>query len=565
MLTSLALRLLSPAAGFPFLRVFAAAALSLLLAASLFAVPQPLFWTGAGVALLAAAFAGMFRLSRARSHAPEPAAGTAALSAIDAVPVPLLRFDAEGDLLEANADARTMLGLGEGALPLTAQLFVDLGRPVREWLRDVGAGRSPGGAEVVSLRGEGERFVQISPRADRAGGTLAVLQDATVIKRLEAQVAQGQKMQAIGQLAGGIAHDFNNLLTAIAGHCDLLLLRHEAGDVDHADLVQIRQNSNRAAALVAQLLAFSRKQTLKPERLDLQDTLSDLTHLLDRLLGERVGLDLIHARGGLAIRADRRQFEQVIVNLAVNARDAMPEGGTVEIETRRQRLETPVTRDRAVVPAGDHAVIRVSDTGIGIPPDRIGAIFEPFYTTKRPGEGTGLGLSTAYGIVKQSGGFIFVESVPGQGTCFELWFPVCTEPAVAAQPNQPQNRARKVEAAILLVEDEAPVRAFAARALRLCGHVVLEAANGEEALAILTDRNLRVDVFVTDVVMPGLDGPDWVLRALSARPGVPTVFISGYAEEALADMQTRVPNSILLPKPFSLKELTETVQAQLVA
>ena len=418
---------------------------------------------------------------------------------------------------------------------------------------------------MVGLRGEGERFLQVTLRPDGQGGALAVLQDATALKRLEAQVAQGQKMQAIGQLAGGIAHDFNNLLTAISGHCDLLLLRHRPGDADHGDLVQIGQNANRAAALVAQLLAFSRKQTLKPERIDLQDTLSDLTHLLARLLGEKVRLEMVHARTPVAIRADRRRLEQVVMNLAVNARDAMPGGGTVLVETRVVQLATPMERDRAVVPCGDHAVIRVSDTGIGIPPDRIGKIFEPFYTTKRAGEGTGLGLSTAYGIVKQSGGFIFVSSVPGEGAVFELWFPVCSEPVAEAPPAPRVARTPRTDGVVLLVEDEAPVRAFAARALRLRGHAVIEAASAEEALALLEDPGLHVDVFVTDVVMPGLDGPRWVQSALDRRPEVRTVFISGYAEEALADIQARVPNSVFLPKPFSLRELTETVQAQLVA
>lgn len=530
------------------------------------AVSRDPVWAGAFVAAMSGALTLLFRMRRPRREGTAgQAVGAATVSSIDGLPVPILRFDADGDMVEANADARGLLGLGDGPLPRTAHVFVDLGRPVREWLRDVAAGRSPGGAEVVSLRDDADRFVQISLRCDRSGGTIAVLQDATAIKRLEAQVTQGQKMQAIGQLAGGIAHDFNNLLTAITGHCDLLLLRHGPGDAAQADLEQIRQNSNRAAALVAQLLAFSRKQTLKPERIEIEDTLSELTHLLDRLLGERVGLDLIHARGGLAIRADRRQFEQVIVNLAVNARDAMPEGGTVEIETRRVRLEAEVTRQRAVLPAGEHAVVLVRDTGIGIPPDRIESIFEPFFTTKRPGEGTGLGLATAYGIVKQSGGYIFVTSTEGVGTCFELWFPVCTDAPVVSPVTSQTKRAKVLEAAILLVEDEAPVRAFAARALRLRGHVVLEAANGEEALSILTDRSLRIDIFVTDVVMPGLDGPDWVRRALVDRPSVRTVFISGYAEEALADMQATVPNSVMLPKPFSLQELTETVQAQLVA
>lgn len=558
------LRLSALFSDFPLWRVLAAAGLSVLLAAALFAVPQGLAWAGMGAGVAAASFAAVLRMRwMARVAMPDPVAAPA-LPMIDDLPVPLLRFDAKGELIAANAEARAMLGLGGGALPMTAGLFMDLGRPVREWLRDVAARRSPGGSEMVALRGEGDRFLQISPRPEGSGGTLAVLQDATTIKRLEAQIAQGQKMQAIGQLAGGIAHDFNNLLTAIVGHCDLLLMRHGPGDMDHADLDQIRQNSNRAAALVSQLLAFSRKQTLKPERFELAETLSDLTHLLDRLLGERVGLQLLHARGKLAIRADRRQFEQVIVNLAVNARDAMmPDGGVVEIETRRVRLDKPLPRDRAVIPMGEHAVIEVRDAGVGIPADRLGVIFEPFYTTKRPGEGTGLGLSTAYGIVKQSGGFIFVTSEPGVGSCFEVWFPICTEEEVTATLPPPARRANGRHGAILLVEDEAPVRAFAARALRMCGHVVLEAGDGVEALSILDDRTLKVDVFVTDVVMPGMDGPDWVLRALADRPGVRTVFISGYAEEALADMQSRVPESVLLPKPFSLRALTETVQAQL--
>lgn len=531
------------------------------LALGIVGLVDPLITLGAGLALAGAALVAFRLRERAVPAVPDV---DGALAAIDLVPVPLLRFDAQGDLIGANAEARAMLGLPAGELPLTPQLFVDLGRPVRDWLRDVAEGRNPGGGEVVSLRGEGERFIQISPRADGLGGTLAVLQDATAMKRLEAQMTQGQKMQAIGQLAGGIAHDFNNLLTAISGHCDLLLMRHAPGDGDHADLDQIRQNANRAAALVAQLLAFSRKQTLKPERIDLEETLSDLAHLLDRLLGERVGLEVVHAKGELAIRADRRQLEQVIVNLVVNARDAMPDGGTVEVETRRVTLDSPMTLDRAVVPAGEHALIRIKDSGVGIPPDRLGAIFEPFYTTKRPGEGTGLGLSTAYGIVKQSGGFIFVTSVLGEGSCFELWFPVCDRQEPRAAKPAPPQRIGARSGSVLLAEDEAPVRAFAARALRLHGHVVIEAADGQQALEILSDAGIRIDVFVTDVVMPGMNGPDWVLRALASRPDVRTVFISGYAEEALADMQARVPGSVLLPKPFSLRDLAEVVQAQLV-
>ncbi|ESW61460.1 MAG: sensor histidine kinase [Rhodobacter sp. CACIA14H1] len=543
---------------FPLGRVVAAAIVAALLGSLVFAAPRELFWQGLVVALVAAAFAALVRLGRTGRDA---VAGAVQPPSIHGIAAPLMRFDAGGDLVEANGEARALLGL-TGALPTVTEIFADLGRPVRDWIADVAAGRLPAGAEVVAQRCESDRFLQVSLRADGQGGALAALQDATAVKRLEVQLSQGQKMQAIGQLAGGVAHDFNNLLTAITGHCDLLLLRHSEGDADHPDLIQIRQNSNRAAALVAQLLAFSRKQTLVTERLDVQETVSDLAFLLDRLLGERVRLDLLHAPGPVALRADRRQLEQVIVNLVVNARDAMPGGGVVEIATRIVRLDQELHRDRAVVPRGEHVVIRVTDTGIGIPPERIGKIFDPFYTTKRSGEGTGLGLATAYGIVKQSGGFIFVESEPGVGTTFELWFPRCHEAAPVAPKPENGNRTRAGSGTVLLVEDEAPVRAFAARALRLHGHTVVEAASGEEALSLL-EGALQVDVFVTDVVMPGMDGPAWVQHAQEKRPLVRTVFMSGYAEEALADARSRVPNSVYLPKPFSLQQLIETVQEQL--
>jgi two-component system cell cycle sensor histidine kinase/response regulator CckA len=489
---------------------------------------------------------------------------------IEGLAVPILHFEGSGALRRANGEARGMLDLGPRDLPEPSRLFVDLGRPVRDWIADVAAGRLPGGSEMVGLAAdirmdEGQRFLQVTLRPDGQGGALAILQDTTALKRLEAQFVQGQKMQAIGQLAGGIAHDFNNLLTAISGHCDLLLLRHQPDDPDHPDLIQIRQNANRAAALVSQLLAFSRKQTLKPERIDLQETLADLTHLLNRLVGEKVGLDLIHAHEPTAIRADRRHLEQVIMNLVVNARDAMPEGGVVQIETRVVTLMQEMHRDRAVVPRGRYVVIAVRDTGVGIAPETMDKIFEPFFTTKRVGEGTGLGLATVYGIVKQSGGFVFVRSAPGRGAEFDLWFPYCAEAAA----DRPAARARRAvyrrDAVVLLVEDEAPVRTFAARALRLRGHSVLEASSAEEALALLEDQDLQVDVFVTDVVMPGMDGPGWVRQALGRRPQVRTVFISGYAEEALSDDQARIPNSVFLPKPFSLTELIDTVQAQLAA
>ena len=492
---------------------------------------------------------------------------------LEEVPVALMVFGPDGVLRVANRAARDLMWQGELRAAMFHDIFEGLGRPVSDWLADVVAGRHPGGSEVLRARRVGEEaFLEVTLRRYVDGGrmgALAVLNDATRLKKLEAQFNQSQKMQAIGQLAGGIAHDFNNLLTAISGHCDLLLLRHGQEDPDFADLEQIRQNANRAAALVGQLLAFSRKQTLKPEKLDLQDVLADLTHLLNRLVVERVGLTLVHRGADLGktlreIRADRRQLEQVLINLVVNARDAMPNGGSIRIETEPVTLAEPLKRDRASVPAGDYSVIRVIDTGIGISPEHLQHIFEPFFTTKRVGEGTGLGLSTAYGIVKQSGGFIFVDSVVGAGTTFTLYFPVSDGGDLELAPEAEVRRlpTRQGEGVILLVEDEAPVRAFASRALRLRGYTVLEAANAEEALKVLEDPRLEIDVFVTDVVMPGLDGPSWVRMALERRPNVKVVFVSGYAEDSLSEDQARIPNSVFLPKPFSLTELTQTVQDQ---
>ena len=613
---------------------------------------------------------------------------------LEELPVGLLRLQADGAIASANRLARELLrGGAEGAADDLAGVALSerlegLGRPVRDWIDEAAMGRGLGRPEVLRVRdAETDCFLQVTLSRGEGPGEvrlIAVLNDATELKTLEAQFVQSQKMQAIGQLAGGVAHDFNNLLTAISGHCDLMLLRHDQGDPDYGDLVQIHQNANRAASLVGQLLAFSRKQTLQPQVIDLRDTLSDLTHLLNRLVGERIALTLHHDPGLPPIRADRRQLEQVIMNLVVNARDAMADGGEIRIESSTRVLGDELHRDRAKVPAGHYVVVKVEDHGSGIAPDKLTKIFEPFYTTKRTGEGTGLGLSTAYGIVKQSGGFIFVDSVVGTGTVFTLYFPAHDGPAEAAAPAQhpaarwtnvsamspPQNVAaaepavageadsdclerlaeagaaagtakvaagangtrvaavgagasRSVAAAvarpaarrgggqgaadavpagvaaagsrnaagpgavtpapvaapaaaretgapkqpgegvILLVEDEAPVRAFASRALRMRGYTVIEAENAEEALATLEDPALEVDLFVTDVIMPGLDGPSWVRKALEARPRVKVVFVSGYAEDSFGEEQARIPNSVFLPKPFSLSELTATVQDQI--
>ncbi|MFZ7089864.1 ATP-binding protein [Primorskyibacter sp. 2E233] len=488
----------------------------------------------------------------------------------DNLPVPLIKVAPDGTILRANPEAQRMLAIESRNAGNLAEHMVGLGRALTDWLQEAAEGRGLHRSEFLRLtREDQEIFVQVTLKRVTENGEptlVAILNDATELKTLEAQFVQSQKMQAIGQLAGGVAHDFNNLLTAISGHCDLMLLRHDQGDPDYSDLVQINQNANRAASLVGQLLAFSRKQTMRREVLDLRDTLSDLTHLLNRLVGEKVSLTLKHDPVLPPVRGDKRQLEQVIVNLVVNARDAMPEGGEIVVETERRVLRESLERDRAVVEPGTYVSVRITDQGTGIPKDKLQKVFEPFFTTKRPGEGTGLGLSTVYGIVKQTGGFIFVDSAVGQGTCFTLLLPAY-EATTEAQPAKTEPEARKLpekgSGVVLLVEDEAPVRAFAARALRLRGYTVIEAETAEEALSTLEDEALAVDIFVTDVVMPGMDGPSWVREARKVRPDVRVVFVSGYAEDAFGEGHEEIPNSVFLPKPFSLTDLTETVHQQL--
>lgn len=534
------------------------------------------------------------------------------------IPVALMHVDGDGRIIDTNRPARGLLGLAPGESRYFWEVVEGLGRPVSDWLDDAREGRALNRPEVLrATLPSQETFVQIILRRaagpDGDNALVAVVSDATELKSLEARFVQSQKMQAIGQLAGGVAHDFNNLLTAISGHCDLLLLNRDHYDPDYNDLVQIHQNTNRAAALVRQLLAFSRKQTLKPETLSLESLLEELAHLLTRLVGERITLTLSHDPRVGTIRADRRQLEQVIMNLVVNARDAMPMGGEIVIETEAVRLNTEVERGRARLPAGDFAVIRVVDEGLGIPADVIDKIFEPFFTTKRTGEGTGLGLSTAYGIVKQMGGWIFASSTEGTGAEFSLYFAAHHEGAEVSAETQPRRvsgtERRPVSGAsspsaaefgvldahsvtdlmssvpemsrpgfvtspvlpmsgtesgvVLLVEDEAPVRAFAARALRLQGYHVIEAENGEQALEFLEDPDLNVDIFVTDVIMPGVDGPGWVSRALVQRPETPVVFVSGYTEDGLSAALSRIPRSVFLGKPFALQDLTRSIARQL--
>lgn len=393
--------------------------------------------------------------------------------------------------------------------------------------------------------------------------------DTSEQRSLEEQIAQGQKMQAIGQLAGGIAHDFNNVLTAIIGFSDLLLANHRPSDPSFADIKKIKDNAIRAAGLVRHLLAFSRKQTLHPVVMSLTDELADLMMLLDQLLGEKVKARVIHGRDLWFVKVDPTQFQQVIINLAVNARDAMPDGGELTIRTANISERESARLGHSVMEPGEYVLCEVSDTGTGMSPDVMDKIFEPFFSTKDVGKGTGLGLSTVYGIVKQTGGFIFAESEVGSGTVFRIYLPRCEEtpalPANRAADKPPKKEIGKDltgSATVLLVEDEDAVRSFAARALTTRGYKVLEAASGAQALEVMNKHQADVDIVVSDVVMPEMDGPTMLKHLRKTNPNLKIIFMSGYAEDAFRNGLSEEDASTFafLPKPFSLKVLAEKVK-----
>jgi signal transduction histidine kinase len=488
-------------------------------------------------------------------------------SLFDRLPIAMVHIDSNGRIEQTNAAARDFLQLEPAETPLFQTLVEGLGRSVSAWMQTARDNNTVSKPEMVQVkRSKTEAILQVSlmpPPVDGHGGLIATLSDATELKSLEAQFVQSQKMQAIGQLAGGVAHDFNNLLTAISGYCDLLLLRHEKGDQDHADLIQITQNANRAAALVGQLLAFSRKQTLTPQVLSVNETLSELTHLLSRLLSEKVKMVAEYGKDLPCAFVDGRQLEQVIMNLVVNARDSMPDGGEVTIRSGMQIFEANKRMHRVVVPKGKYVTISVADTGCGIRAKHLEKIFEPFFSTKDVGEGTGLGLSMAYGIVKQTGGFIFAESDVGKGSEFSIYLPAHEGSVLPVEPKKRGKTGHSKSLnglSILLVEDEAPVRTFASRALAMQGVRVTEADSAEVALEKLSDPDLFVDIIVSDVVMPGMDGPTWVAKAKETRPDVKVIFVSGYAEENFTTEYGEISNACFLPKPFSLKQLIELVR-----
>ena len=503
-------------------------------------------------------------------------AGTPQLeSLLGQLPLGLAMTDRDGHFLFANAAFKRAAGLEAKALPpYPSDLVIREDKTaLSDAVRRFGRGPANSGDMAVRMNSSPEEPVSLGLAGVRGLGEPAVLlslADSTEETRLKRQVAQASKMQAVGQLAGGVAHDFNNVLTAIIGYCDLMLMRHTPGDSDYDDIQQIKANSNRAASLTRQLLAFSRQQTLRPEVLQLPDVVSEVSQLLKRLLGAKITLDVHHDRGLGAVRADPRQLEQVIVNLAVNARDAIQMNGggetahgTLTLATRKIDA-AEIRRSRSdIVPPADYTALIAEDTGGGIPPDVISKIFEPFFTTKETGKGTGLGLSTVYGIIKQSGGFIFVDNVgeaSGRptGARFTIYLPVHHGGDAPETPKE-EKEERKWSGGghILLVEDEDMVRAVAERALTRQGYQVTPASDGDEGLEII-NTGRQFDLVVSDVVMPAMDGPAMVREIRKLRPELPVLFMSGYAEEQLRK-EIDIADMHFIPKPFSVTQIADKV------
>ncbi|MFL6972133.1 MAG: cell cycle histidine kinase CckA, partial [Xanthobacteraceae bacterium] len=496
-------------------------------------------------------------ISRARDERADPqrAAEVRFMRFFDHTPMAIATVDRAGGVLRANARyAKLAQDLSpDGAAG--SSIFRAVSERDRKLLIAAINQAAKGQGDIppveVLLDGARERWGQFFVTAveedeRETEAAIVYMLETTARRTLENQINQSQKMDMVGQLAGGIAHDFNNVLSAIMMANDFLLNAHKPTDPSFQDIMQIKQNATRAATLVRQLLAFSRRQTLRPQVLDLGDALSDLTMLLRRLIGEKVKLDLMHGRDLWPVKVDVSQFEQVIVNLAVNARDAMPDGGKLIIKTANVATEESAHLSYKGMPAADYVRIDVTDTGTGIPADIVDKIFEPFFSTKEVGKGTGLGLSTVYGIVKQTGGFVYVDSEPGKGTSFRIFLPRHRpEQEVAPEPHAANGASKEAAAesskpradltgqgTILLVEDEDGLRSLNARGLRSRGYSVIEASNGIEAMEALEEKNGAVDLVVSDVVMPEMDGPTLLKEMRIRSPNLKIIFVSGYAEDA---------------------------------
>jgi two-component system cell cycle sensor histidine kinase/response regulator CckA len=494
-------------------------------------------------------------------------------------PMAIATIDRDGGIVRTNAlFARLFQGMiGGGAHSRSIRTIVT----ERDWppleTAIVQAAQRRGDIKPVdaTLAGQGERFARFYVTAvgeqERDQETAIVYAlETTEQRELESRLIQQQKMDSIGQLAGGMAHDFNNMLNLILLATDFLLNAHKPTDPSFKDIMEIRQSANRAASLVRHLVAFSRKQTLRPQVLDLGEMLSDLTVVLRRLIGEKIDLKVVHGRDLWPVKVDQLQFEQVIVNLAVNARDAMANGGHLELHSANVSAADCARYHTKGMPAADYVLVEVIDTGSGIPEAIRDKVFVPFFTTKDVGKGTGLGLSTVYGIIKQTGGFVYFDSVDGNGTTFRIFLPrhvptaqEAAAPVVTAEVRQITDLTG--EGTILLVEDEEGLRALNARGLASRGYTVLQAGNGVEAIDVLEKTGGKIDLVVSDVVMPEMDGPT-LLRELRTRdPSLKIIFVSGYAEDAFQKHLPADGQFDFLPKPFTLKQLVAKVKETMAA
>jgi two-component system cell cycle sensor histidine kinase/response regulator CckA len=520
-------------------------------------------------------------ISRARDERldPQRAAEVRFMRFFDHTPMAIATVDKSGAVVRANARfAKLAQNLDDsGAVSKSILASVndrDRGRLVAA-INQAAEGHGDIAPVEAMLEGNKERWGQffvtaVEGEENDSEAAIVYMLETTERRRLESQINQAQKMDTVGQLAGGIAHDFNNVLSAIMMANDFLLNAHKPTDPSFQDIMQIKQNATRAATLVRQLLAFSRKQTLRPQVLDLREALSDIDRLLKRLIGEKVGLEIQHGRDLWPVKADLSQFEQVIVNLAVNARDAMPDGGKLTVRTVNAPAVEAEKLSYKGMPAADYVRIDVIDTGIGIPADIVDKIFEPFFSTKEVGKGTGLGLSTVYGIVKQTGGFVYVDSEAGQGTSFRIFLPrhhaeqelpEAASDGAAKEPAEPKRAADLTgQGTILLVEDEDGLRSLNARGLRSRGYSVIEASNGIEAMEALEQKNGAVDLVVSDVVMPEMDGPTLLREMRTRNPNLKIIFVSGYAEDAFEKSLPENEQFAFLAKPFALSALVEKVK-----